>query len=369
LTNGLRRRSASFLITALALLLAPAAGADVVTTASLRIQGAGFQVLTTTATVQLGSPALIQTSFGGLQNDAAPVIDGVVAVGELVGPGITTPVEVTTAPGHAFQVAGLSQEGVYYLQNIRLTTSGQLLQMAVPSLAVIQVTNALNATVTVRQLTADELRARGISVDPSNYDVFEYTFSFLVNGQTVEIPYPVIINRVTHEMTPVPEESPYKLPSNTATAPPRWSPPQTIPIELVPPGLSDGPPPTPDNPDAPPPPRPQIHAAIVIPNSLAVLHQFFAVALVISNGAPQGSGVTLDSITIHLGGVLLQHLRVATKEQRREAERICASVEKKTADLLSQVQKEYKTRLLEVRRGVVEGIPETAGAGGIDRRE
>jgi hypothetical protein len=72
---------------------------------------------------------------------------------------------------------------------------------------------------------------------------------------------------------------------------------------------------------------------------------------------------------IHLGGVLLQHLRVATKEQRREAERICASVEKKTADLLSQVQKEYKTRLLEVRRGVVEGIPETAGAGGIDRRE
>jgi hypothetical protein len=89
LNNGLRRRSTSFLITALALLLAPAAGADVVTTASLRIQGAGFQVLTTTATVQLGSPALIQTSFGGLQNDAAPVIDGVIAVGELVGRWIT----------------------------------------------------------------------------------------------------------------------------------------------------------------------------------------------------------------------------------------------------------------------------------------
>jgi len=146
-------------------------------------------------------------------------------------------------------------------------------------------------------LTADELRARGISVDPANYDVFEYTFSFLVNGQTVEIPYPVIINRVTHEMTPVPAESPYVLPSNTATAPPRWSPPTTIPIELgLPPGI-DLPVPTPDNPDAPPPPRPQIHAAIVIPNSLAVLHQFFAVALVVSNGAPQGSGVTLDSIT------------------------------------------------------------------------
>jgi hypothetical protein len=35
------------------------------------------------------------------------------------------------------------------------------------------VTNALNATVTVRQLSADELRKRGISLNPDNYDVDE----------------------------------------------------------------------------------------------------------------------------------------------------------------------------------------------------
>ena len=296
LSHRLSRLSLSFALAMFALLAVPASHADLLSSAELKIQGTSLRVLTETATVQLGTPALIQTEFGGKTNDQAPVIEGALVLGDLIGPGITTPIIVTTAPGHAFQVSGLSEEGVYYLQNIRIVKDGQLLQMATPTYAVIQVTNALQTTVKVRQLTPDELRARGITVDPSNFDVYEYTFSFIVNGQTVEIPYPVIINRITHEVTPVTKESPYNLPSDLAKAPPRWNPPASVPVELV--GLEQLPqqPPSSDNnPDAPP--RPQIHAAIVIPNSLAVLHQFFAVGLVVSNGAPAGSQVTLDSIT------------------------------------------------------------------------
>ena len=294
-----RRRnlvSLSLSLIATLALFAPASRADLLTSAELKIEGTSLRVLNPTATVQLGTPALIQTEFGGKTNDEAPVIEGALVLGDLIGPGISTPITMSTAPGHAFQVAGLSEEGVYYLQNIRLTKSGQLLQTATPSYAVIQVTNALQTTVTVRQLTPEELRARGITVDPSNFDVYEYTFSFLVDGKTVQIPYPVIINRITHEVSPVVSETPYKLPDDLAKAPPRWNPPVNVPFELES-GFDSVTPPPGGETDPDPAPRPQIHAAIVVPNSLAVLHQFFAVALVVSNGAPNGSNVTLDSIT------------------------------------------------------------------------
>ncbi|MGA7617237.1 MAG: carboxypeptidase regulatory-like domain-containing protein, partial [Thermoanaerobaculia bacterium] len=294
-----RNRIASAALLALLAVLLPvrSALADSITSADLQIQGASLELVTTTATVQRGTPAVIRTRFGGKEGDEAPSVEGVVAQGDLTGPGIDAPITVTTAPGHAFQIAGLTQEGVYYLQNVRLNRDGQLLQVAVPSTAVIQVTNALQTTVTVRQLTPDELRARGITVDPSNYDVYEYTFSFLVNGQTVEVPYPVIINRTTREATPVTRENPYQLPTDVSTLPPRWGEmPGIIPTEFAPRIDLPTPPPQLDD-SGPSVERPSIHAAIVIPNSLAVLHQFFLVGLLVTNGAPDGSSVTLDGIT------------------------------------------------------------------------
>jgi hypothetical protein len=293
------------------LLLAPGAFAQVLTTADLRIEGASLEVVTPgPVTVQLGTAAIIQTRFGGKLNDEAPVVEGLSALGDLIGPGISTPVSIVTAPGHAFQVAGLSQEGVYYLQNIRLMKGDQLLQTAEPSLVVIQVTNALQTTVTVHQLTAEEMRARGISFDPSSYDVFEYTFSFLVDGKTVQIPYPVVINRLTHEVTPLAHESPYQLPANQQQAPPRWNPPPPIGFELTPSASFT---PAPDDPQQNPANgRPSVHAAIVLPSSLAVLHQFFAVALVVTNGAPAGSNVTVDSVTASIA--IPNQLRVVKSE-------------------------------------------------------
>ena len=295
---NIRRRfteSAAAVIAAILFVLP--AHADVVTKADLQIQGSSLAVVDTVVTTQLGATAFVHTSFGGLQDDQAPVIEGLSAVGDLTGPGITTPIPIVTAPGHAFQISGLSQEGIYYLQNVRLMNGTQLLQLAVPSVSAIQVANTLKTTVTVRQLTPDEMRSRGINVDPSNYDVYEYTFSFLVNGQTVTVPYPVIINRTTHEPEPGAKEDPYFLPQDTQGAPPRWVPPSNGGIIILPDvpefGDSADPPGDPLHPN----PRPQIHCAIVIPNSLAVLHQFFAVGLVVANGAPAGSNVKLDSVT------------------------------------------------------------------------
>ncbi|MEO8033970.1 MAG: carboxypeptidase-like regulatory domain-containing protein, partial [Acidobacteriota bacterium] len=289
----LRRAALSILF---AVAMTPAARAGEIASADLQIAGAGLRVVTVSATTGLDIPVAIQTEFGGKQNDDATVIDGLLAVAELSGPGIDTPIRLETAPGHKFQIPGLSREGVYFLQNIRLTKSGDFLQPATPSVATITVSNLLQTSVRVKQLTPEELRARGISVDPRNFDVYEYTFSFIVNGQTVEIPFPVMIDKRTHEVRELPKEDPYRLPEVGTVTPPRWEPPEMMTFDLVPPPSEE--------PNAVDDPsrrgaavRPSIPAALVIPNSMAVLHQFFAVTLMVTNGAPAGSTVTLDGIT------------------------------------------------------------------------
>src|SRR5688500_19321102 len=94
--------------------------ADEIASADLQIQGVGLRVITVSASTGLEIPAAIQTEFGGKQNEEAQVVEGLLAVGELSGPGIDVPIRLETAPGHKFQIPGLSRERVYFLQNIRL---------------------------------------------------------------------------------------------------------------------------------------------------------------------------------------------------------------------------------------------------------
>src|SRR5436190_3976471 len=159
------------------------ASAQMIASADLQIQGVGLKVITVSASTGLDIPVAIQTEFGGKQNDDAPAVEGLLAVGELTGPGIDSPIRLETAPGHKFQIPGLSREGVYFLQNIRLMKGSDFLQAATPAVATITVSNLLQTSVRVKQLTPEEIRARGISIDARNFQVFEYTFSFLVNGQ------------------------------------------------------------------------------------------------------------------------------------------------------------------------------------------
>jgi len=280
------------------LLAAVSAQAGEISSADLQIQGVGLKVVTVSATTGIDIPAVIQTEFGGKQNDQAPVVEELLAVAELSGPGIEVPIRLETAPGHKFQIPGLSREGVYFLQNIRLMKGGEFLQSATPAVATITVSNLLQTSVRVRQLTPEELRARGITVDARNYDVYEYTFSFLINGQIVEVPFPVIVDPRTHEARPLPQPEGYFLPPVNPILPPRWEPPEIMAFEIGPDLPPEG--------GAPPAAggggggRASIPAALIIPNSMAVLHQFFAVTLMVSNGAPDGSSVTLDGVTATL---------------------------------------------------------------------
>ncbi|MGZ4809185.1 MAG: hypothetical protein ACXV7D_07620, partial [Thermoanaerobaculia bacterium] len=281
----------------LAQLLCAAAVLGDITSATLQIQGVALEVETVSVTTGVDISTTIQTKFGGKTNDEAANVEGLLAVGDLTGPGIDTPIQLTTAPGHRFQIPGFAQEGLYFLQNIRLMKGSDFVAPATPSVASITVANLLQTSVSVHQLTPDELRSRGIVVDGRNFDVYEYSFSFLINGQTVVIPFPVIVDPRTHEVTPIRQETPFNLPPAGGTiTPPRWSPPDVITFEL-PADEADDPRFVQDPLDkSPRGRRPSIPAAIVIPNSFAVLHQFFAVLMTVSNGAPIGSTATLADL-------------------------------------------------------------------------
>ncbi len=293
-----RVQSLGFLTTAILvasmLLCSGSARANSIAAADLEIQGVSLRVVDTAVTTGVDIPVSIQTEFAGKRNDGAPLLEGIVAVGDLSGPSLTNPIQLQTLPGHAFQVPPLPTEGLYFLQNVRMMRDNEFLQAATPSFATIAVTNVLGTSVRIRQLTLEEVRARGIVLDGDNYAVYEYTFSFLVDGQLVEIPFPVIVDLSNREPFPVVRETPFILPPLNTPSPPRWTPPRVIAVELY----EAGPPiPTPAG-EPPGSARPirSIPAAIVIPNEFAVLHQFFSVELLLTNSAPAGSGVRLHNL-------------------------------------------------------------------------
>jgi len=61
-------------------------------------------------------------------------------------------------------------------------------------------------------------------------------------------------------------------------------------------------------------------------------------------------------LAIHLGCFLVTRLRFASDQQKDAARRICAGVEPKVGHLLQQVLREWRSMLLELRRGEVKAI-------------
>src|SRR5207237_36791 len=142
------------------------------------------------------------------------------------------------------------------------------------------------------QLSPDDLRARGINIDSRNYDVFNYNFTFAIqNGNTIIIPYPIIVDKRTHEVINAPSgNNDFGLPKPPSNQPPpRFQPPSVVPVILGDADFGDGAPP--QAPGALPDEsqrrrHPSIPAAIVIPTGFGVLHEFFAVILNVANSAP-----------------------------------------------------------------------------------
>src|SRR4051812_40204100 len=116
----------------LLLLLTPAIRAGEVASANLNIIGVALETQREVST-GIDIPAVVQTTFAGKHSDELPPTDMVVT-GDLTGPGLDSPISVTTQPGGKFTLPTLHEKGDYTLQNIRmLDASGKFVQAAVPT--------------------------------------------------------------------------------------------------------------------------------------------------------------------------------------------------------------------------------------------
>ncbi len=284
----------------LSLVLAASASGEDLGFERLKISGATLGLVTTQFTTLTSTPVSVPTVFGERQNAEAPFVPGLVAAGDLTGPGLLQPITLETTPGYAFEIPGLREKGEYELRNVRLMKDGQFLQYASPTAARITVDDLFQTEVKIRKLSPSEIRQLGISIDERNYDVYEYTLSFILDdGSRVDIPYPVIVDTRTGEIFTPEKTGGYNLPPENPILPPRWEPPRVRELELVPEGSL----PEPQGPqplDQSGPSRPTIPAAIVLPSDFAVLHDFFSVVLVVKNAASDSSGVTLNNVTATL---------------------------------------------------------------------
>ncbi|HUJ15849.1 MAG TPA: carboxypeptidase-like regulatory domain-containing protein, partial [Thermoanaerobaculia bacterium] len=276
--------------------------------ANLTIVGATLTIESGPIATGVDIPASVQTAYAGTPSPDLSV------AGELSGPDLDTPIVLTATPGGKFQIPALHQPGDYTLSNIRLADrDGKFIQPAVPSAITITVSEVLKTDVKVRQLTPDELRQRGINLDGRNFDVYEMTFVFAINDhETVEVPYPIIVNRTTHEIIAAPDPSDQHLPKPpVAGPPPRFQPPLVVPgfvTEDIDASAADGGTQSPSDTDVNRA-RPVIPAAIVIPAGFGVLHQFFAVMLNVSNNARDGAQIRLRDVSASMSSPLA--LRVA----------------------------------------------------------
>ena len=137
----------------------------------LLIQGARLSVAPgdEAQTLNVAETATVRTCYAGVCGSMSAGdsrVAGLVVKGELSGPELSEPMTYTAIPGGAFVLPGFQAEGTYLLANLRLVRaeSGEILGNATPGVAVLEVRNILLASATVRHLTLDELRARGIEI-------------------------------------------------------------------------------------------------------------------------------------------------------------------------------------------------------------
>ena len=310
------RAAVLFGLGALLALEAPvrAQSGGVLATGQLQIQGTRLTIYTdgqrtdAEQVINVGEPAQVRTCFGGL--DAAcgqvglgdPRAAGFKVLGELHGPELPQAIPLETLPGATFVLPGFQQEGDYRLENIRLVSvaTGQVLGACEPPVAVLHVMQILLTRATVTSLSLADLQARGITLTQESFQAFNFAVGFAFGGSEVTIDFPVIYtgNGQVGALANPQVTIPAGLPPELSRAISRWQPPSITPFELVVNEKDRLEEQDQENRNLIPP----VFGVIVLPGTVSFLNQFFDARLIVANGAPVGTDVTLQNVTgaLHL---------------------------------------------------------------------
>ena len=270
--------------------------------------------------LDIGEQAQVRTCFGGPTvpcgsvKPGDPRIAGLEVRAELRGPELPVPQELTTVPGGTFLLPGFQQEGDYRLENIRMvsTVDGQVVGFAEPSVAILQVRQIVLASTSVRTLTLEELQERGITVTDENFQAVDFAVGFALEDEVVEIKFPVIYHG-NGQVEPVrkPQVVLDDLPPDTIAKVQRWKPPQIVPFRLEKEPLEEG---LDISAEEEQDLYFPVYGVIVIPGTITYLNQFFEAELMVANGAPNGTDVTLEKMRATVKLPRDQALRLAATD-------------------------------------------------------
>ena len=224
----------------------------------------------------------------------------------LRGPGFDQPRRLVAAPNGPLLLPVLNLSGDYRLDDIALVDeqTGQVRLEGSPASVPVHVfEELLISTVTSRPLTLDEIREKGIVIDESNFRAVEFNVSFVLDGKTIPVSFPVVAPQFkdSTELIPAAEIEAklkeaaalnQKIASEVVSLPKDFETAnlniqiQGIDFQAVDPGEGESlalriPP---------------IPALMVIPGNIGYLHQFFSVKIFTENGSPLGSALSVDNI-------------------------------------------------------------------------
>jgi hypothetical protein len=214
--------------------------------------------------------------------------------GDLAGPGLRVPVSLPfdgsasiTDDPFLLAIPSLSVAGDYDLSNLRLTVGGRTVLDVAPRRIVVKVIDQILVTsVTTRPLTLAELKDRGVVIDSNSYLGFEFTVGVQVDSKAVDVSFPVVFDSrgvaIPQPLQPPPSSGRADVPLPTF-----------VPMLLKP--SDNGPAPVfhdAGGHDV----EVRIPSVLVIPGNVGYLKQFFSAQLFVANGAPAGSGLTVDGV-------------------------------------------------------------------------
>ena len=286
------------------------ASAAPLTTLEYRINGTLLQVTPSAVSVPKGIPGsvLVSVVTGGSTNNAAAIslASGAYVQATLRGPAFPQPIKLVSPPNAPLLLPPINLVGAYELDNIQLVdaVTGQTRLQGTPSAVPVMVFDqVLISSVTSTPLTLDQIQAKGIDIDQENFSAVQFQVSFVLNGNTIPISFPVVSPKFTQSTELIPADQlaaslamaaalNQQISSKVVQLPPSLTTAnlniqvQGINFQVVDPGD---------------PPSlglaiPPIPAIMVIPGNIGFLNQFFSVQIFTQNGSPSGSGLSVSNV-------------------------------------------------------------------------
>jgi hypothetical protein len=286
---------------------------SVAQTAQQKIGELDLPIMGITATVTQTNPTIpkntasavaISVTAGGSALDSsslAAFLGGSFQIqGELSGPGLsgTITLPYVDPDGGAspildplmLPIPALTEAGDYTLTNLRIVVNGNPVLTIAPSTITLDVIDqVLITSVQTTPLTLQQIQQLGIVLDNNSYQGFQFTVGLGTSSNVVNVAFPVVFD---NNGVPVPQPiSPPQVSRNDVPVP------TIVPVLFQ---LTDssgasvsGGVTFPDGHVGPV----QIPGVIVIPGNVGYLKQFFSANLYVSNGAPSGSGLTVQNVT------------------------------------------------------------------------